>query len=207
MQERPVQIIVNGRAAVTLMTAADDPLDLVTGHLYTERVIDAFSGIMSMHTDGPQVSVVTSNPLGILLSRKSVLAGCGGASSFLDSGRLQRISSELKIPERQIRDGLKKLPASDWIAGGLFEMDGSLLVSVSDLTSQNVLDRLIGRGLAEGFTPEACYVVIRGNVTDESVRKAVIAEIPCMAVAGEATGLARETAEEYGMKLVTVIPC
>ena len=58
INETPVQIIINGRAAMTIMTSAEDPTDLVVGQLYTERAIETYADISSMHTDGPQTSVV-----------------------------------------------------------------------------------------------------------------------------------------------------
>lgn len=100
--EKPVQIIVNGRAAMTLMTAPDDPLDLIVGQLFTERVITSYQDIASLHAGEVQTSVVTTNPFEILLSRKTVLAGCGGAASFLDTGSLGVIDSELRVSCQQI---------------------------------------------------------------------------------------------------------
>ena len=76
INETPVPIIINGRAAMTIMTSAEDPTDLVVGQLYTERAIETYAEISSMHTDGPQTSVVTTNPFETLLSRKTVRAGC-----------------------------------------------------------------------------------------------------------------------------------
>ena len=103
INETPVQIIINGRAAMTIMTSAEDPTDLVVGQLYTERAIETYADISSMHTDGPQTSVVTTNPFEILLSRKTVLAGCGGASSFLDSDSLGQITSTPPVSAEPIQ--------------------------------------------------------------------------------------------------------
>ena len=177
INETPVQIIINGRAAMTIMTSAEDPTDLVVGQLYTERAIETYADISSMHTDGPQTSVVTTNPFEILLSRKTVLAGCGGASSFLDSGRLGNITSDLAISAEQIQSSAAHLPETCWHSGALFTEGGRLLVAVTDLTSQNVADQIIGWGLAHSTIFEKTYLLISGNIVAETVRKAVIAKM------------------------------
>ncbi len=204
IQETPVQIIVNGRAAMTLMTAADDPKDLVIGQLYTERVIETYQDISSLHIDGPQTSVVTTNPFSILLSRKTVLAGCGGASSFLDSGRLGEITSSLKVPADRIRAGAAQLPSTDWYSGGLYTETGTLLTAVTDVTSQNILDRIIGWGLARGTDFHRTYLILSGNIVTETVRKAVIAKIPLLAVAGAVTVPAVAAADDANLALLQI---
>ena len=168
INETPVQIIINGRAAMTIMTSAEDPTDLVVGQLYTERAIETYADISSMHTDGPQTSVVTTNPFEILLSRKTVLAGCGGASSFLDSGRLGNITSDLAISAEQIQSSAAHLPETCWHSGALFTEEGRLLVAVTDLTSQNVADQIIGWGLAHSTIFEKTYLLISGNIVAEN---------------------------------------
>lgn len=204
LQEKPVQIIVNGRAAMTIMTNTDDPTDLVVGQLYTERVVERYADIMSLHTDNRQTSVVTTKPFGILLSRKTVLAGCGGASSFLDSGKLGKITSDLSLTETQIRKNFEEIPKTSWHSGALFAGDGTLLAAVEDITSQNVLDCLIGRGLACGVVFADTYLLLAGNVVTESIRKAVIAQIPLLAFAGETTTAAIAAADDADLALLRI---
>lgn len=204
VMEKPVQIIVNGRAVMTIMTSSEDPKDLVVGQLFTERVIESFSDIESMQSNGPEMSVVTKNPFGILLSRKTVLAGCGGASSFLDSGKLERISSMVDVSYQQILESSKKIPKTGWYSAGLFFENGDEIFLSCDLTGQNVLDELIGRGLSQNISFERCYAVIFGNVTVEMIRKAVIAKVPVLGVMGEVTAAALKSAEELGIRVVMI---
>ena len=196
INETPVQIIINGRAAMTIMTSAEDPTDLVVGQLYTERAIETYADISSMHTDG---------------SRKTVLAGCGGAASFLDSGRLGNITSDLAVSATQIRSSAARLPKTSWYSGALFTEDGRHLVTATDLTSQNVADQIIGWGLAHSINFAETYILFSGNIVAETVRKAVIAKIPLLITDAEITATAVAAADDAGMtvcKLVedTLIP-
>ena len=171
----------------------------------------AYADISSMHTDGPQTSVVTTNPFEILLSRKTVLAGCGGAASFLDSGRLGNITSDLAVSATQIRSSAARLPKTSWYSGALFTEDGRHLVTATDLTSQNVADQIIGWGLAHSINFAETYILFSGNIVAETVRKAVIAKIPLLITDAEITAAAVAAADDAGMtvcKLVedTLIP-
>jgi Uncharacterized protein required for formate dehydrogenase activity len=202
MDEKPVQIIVNGRAALTLMTHAEKKIELVLGALLTEKVIESMDDIESFLEEETQVSVVTKNPYSILLSRKTVLAGCGGASSFLDAGKLSRVEQRFTVSEAAARAAALRVPETHWFAGGLFNAGGALLAAAEDISSQNVFDRLIGYALLQKISAADCFIVLKGNAGVETMRKAVIAGVPCVAVAGEVTLPAAETAREAGLKLL-----
>ncbi|MBE6507709.1 MAG: sulfurtransferase FdhD [Methanocorpusculum parvum] len=201
-EEKPVQIVVNGRAAITLMTHAKDPENLVFGALFTERVVESVEDIESVVADETQVSVVTKNPYTILLSRKTVLAGCGGASSFLDSGKLGTIVSVPDVSLDTAKKAASLVPESVWFAGGLFTVSGELLCTAEDIASQNVFDQLIGCALRQGVDLSKTFAVLKGNCVVESMRKAVIAGIPALYVTGAVTAAAKNTADEAGLLLL-----
>ena len=201
-EEKPVQIVVNGRAAITLMTHAKDPENLVFGALFTERVVESVEDIESVVADETQVSVVTKNPYTILLSRKTVLAGCGGASSFLDSGKLGTIVSVPDVSLDTAKKAASLVPDSVWFAGGLFTVSGELLCTAEDIASQNVFDQLIGCALRQGVDLSKTFAVLKGNCVVESMRKAVIAGIPALYVTGAVTAAAKNTADEAGLLLL-----
>lgn len=202
--EKPIQIIVNGRAVLTVMTHAAESRSLVYGLLYTERVVDSMDNIDSVVEEDTQVSIVTKHPYSILLSRKTVLAGCGGASSFLDSGKLGSIEHTFEVPEKLLKTCAAAVPSSAWVSAGLFARDGTLLHLAEDLTAQNAADILIGYALQNGIRLEDTFVLLRGNCTAETMRKLIIAKIPVLAVAGEITGAAAKVAGETGLSVCRI---
>lgn len=199
--EKPVQIVVNGRAAITLMTHTEKMTDLVIGALFTERVIAGVDDVESIVSDETQVSVVTKDPYTILLSRKTVLAGCGGASSFLDSGKLGEVSEKKPVTAEAIALARAKVPDSAWFSGGLFSADGKMISLAEDISSQNVLDILIGEALSSAVDFSETFVVLKGNCVVETMRKAVIAKIPVMVVNGALTMAAKNTADASGLRV------
>lgn len=200
-EEKPVQIVVNGRAALTLMTHAEDRNALVFGALFTERVVESFADIESVVADDTQVSVVTKNPYTILLSRKTVLAGCGGASSFLDSGKLGGVVEKTPVTAEAVETAKSAVPDSAWFAGGLFTPAGEVICTAEDISSQNVLDQLIGTAIRDGVDLTETFAVLKGNCVVETMRKAVIAKIPVFAVCGAVTAAAKQTADDAGLRL------
>lgn len=201
MDEKPVQIIVNGRAALTLMTHAEEKIELVIGALLTEKVIESMDDIESFLEEETQVSIVTKNPYSILLSRKTVLAGCGGASSFLDAGKLNRVEQTFSVSAADAKAAAAQVADSRWFAGGIFDKHGTLLAAAEDISSQNVFDRLVGYCLLHKISAAGCFIVLKGNAGVESMRKAVIAGVPCVAVKGEVTRAAADAAEDAGIVL------
>ena len=202
--EHPVQIIVNGRAALTIMTHAENPEHLVYGALLTERVIESADDIESAAYDGVQMSVVTKNPYPVLLSRKTVLAGCGGASSFLDSGTLGMVSGGDAVFDETVRAAASEVPDTLWYAAGLFSADGKLLCAAEDVTAQNAADQLIGCALINGITLSKTFAVLKGNCTVETVRKLVIGRIPVFGICGALTAAAQATADDAGLRVVRI---
>lgn len=200
-REKPVQIIVNGRATLTLMTHAANPRNLVVGSLFTERVIASVSDIESILEEENQVSVVTKNPYAILLSRKTVLAGCGGASSFLDSGKLGEVVP-LSVPDSVLSASFHAVAKSLWFSAGLFSADGKLISSAEDISSQNAVDTLIGDALQKGVSPGMCFAVLQGNCSVETMRKLIIAKIPAAVISGAITDAAVSAASASGVKII-----
>ncbi|HJJ90716.1 MAG TPA: formate dehydrogenase accessory sulfurtransferase FdhD [Methanocorpusculum sp.] len=203
--EKPIQIIVNGRATITIMTSAENPTDLAIGRLFTEHIIETCADINSVYTDEPQISIVTNNPFEILLSRKTVLAGCGSASSFLDSGKLGKITSNLSIQDSQLQKNAKSLPVTNWYSAALFSEEGMLLSTAEDLTSQNAADRIIGWGLTHNTDFSRTYLLFSGNIVAETVLKVIIAKIPLVATNAEITSASITAANNAELSLHQII--
>ncbi|HJJ44077.1 MAG TPA: formate dehydrogenase accessory sulfurtransferase FdhD [Methanocorpusculum sp.] len=200
IDEKPVQVVVNGRVALMLLTNAEDPIHLVIGALYTEKIISSYSEVESIQVDETLVSVVTKNPFSILLSRKTVLTGCGGSSSFLDTGKLDRVISNISVEDVDLNDLAAKLPKTTWFSGILVDTSG-VLTEVTDVSAQSVMDRMIGYGLTQGISFSDTLVLLKGNISIESMRKAVIAGIPIVCIHGEVTQPALQTASDSGVLL------
>jgi FdhD protein len=206
--EVPLNVTVNGRHALTVMTSPAMVRELVIGLLYTERIINGLEDIESIQIEPDRVSVLTKNPFKILVSKKTVLSGCGGSSSFLDVARLPKIVTDLVIDSASVRSAMKKTLQSDLHAKtggihivGLFNPDGVVVIA-EDIGRHNALDRVIGYGLLNNVLFSDTFVISSGRVSSEMVRKCLFAGIPVIVSRSATTSLAVETADKTGLTVI-----
>ena len=95
IDEAPEALFVNGRHAMTAMMSPTDLEDFVTGYLFTEQIIKSVDEIESIRIEKNRISVITKNLFKVLGPKKTILSGCGGATSFIDTEKLPKISSDL----------------------------------------------------------------------------------------------------------------
>ena len=208
IEEVPLAITINGRHALTAMVSPELTREFVTGILFTERIIHGVDEIESVHVEPGKVSVLTTNPFKILVSKKTVLSGCGGSSSYLDVAKLPQVTSDLVLDVATITSALKETLQSDLHVKtggihiiGLFDDNGAVIVT-EDIGRHNALDKVIGHGLMKGVDFSRTFVVSSGRISSEMVRKCLIAGIPVIVSRGATTTLAVSTAEQANLTVI-----
>ncbi len=207
VEETPLTVNVNGRAAVTAMVSPNEIEEFVVGFLYTERIIEGMDDIESMKVEKNIVSVLTKNLFKVVGANKTVLSGCGGTSSPFDFRRLPTVSSTLAVPASTVSERMKQLLVVDSelhrMTGGVHAVGLSgeeVLVHMSqDIGRHNACDKVIGYALREGVDLSRTFVLTSGRISSEIVRKCLMANIPIIASRGATTSLAIETAERTGL--------
>lgn len=206
--EVPISVMVNGRQVLTSMMSPHDIRDFVVGYLFTEGIIRRLDEIESIRIEENTASVLTKNLFKILGTKKIILSGCGGSSSFLDVAKLPKIASDLTIRREDIQDGMKTVLSSSLHAltggfhvVGLLNHQGVITIA-EDIGRHNALDRVIGRGLLEGIAFGETFVVSSGRISSEMVRKCLVANIPVVVSRGATTSLAIEVASKTGLTVI-----
>jgi FdhD protein len=208
IEEIPMALFVNGRHAMTAMMSPVQLEEFVTGYLFTEQIIKNIDEIESIRIEKNRLSVITKNLFKVLGPKKTILSGCGGSTSFIDTEKLPKITSEYRISTAVIGSALKAVLNSELHlkTGGihivaLLDREKVLVVS-EDIGRHNALDRVIGFGLRNAVDLSRTWVVVSGRISSEMVRKCLIAGIPIIVSRGASTTLAVETAEKTGLTLV-----
>lgn len=208
IEELPLAVTVNGRHALTAMISPDMLREFVIGFLYTEGIIRDVDEIESIKVEGNNAGVLTKNPFKILVSKKTVLSGCGGSMSYLDIAKLPQISSNLVLDAETIRNSVKEALDSQLhvLTGGihvvsLYNAAGKLKV-VEDIGRHNALDKVIGYALENGIDLSDTYVICSGRISSEMVRKCLSANIPVVVSRGATTTLAIDIARSCGLTIV-----
>lgn len=208
IEEVPLALFVNGRHAMTAMMSPVMLEEFVTGYLFTEQIIKGIDEIESIKIEKNRMSVITTNLFKVLGPKKTILSGCGGSTSFIDTEKLPKIQSDYRVTTEAIWNAAKAVLNSELhrITGGIHIvalLDGEKILAVSeDIGRHNALDRVIGFGLRNKIDLSKTYVIVSGRISSEMVRKCLIANIPIIVSRGATTTLAVETAEKTGLTVV-----
>jgi FdhD protein len=208
IEEAPLALFVNGRHVMTAMMSPVQLEEFVTGYLYTEQIIKNIDEIESIRIEKNRMSVITKNLFKVLGPKKTILSGCGGSTSFIDTGKLPTITSDYSISTADIRNAAKAVLNSELhvATGGIHIvalLDKATVLAVSeDIGRHNALDRVIGYALRNAIDLSRTWVIVSGRISSEMVRKCLIATIPIIVSRGATTTLAVETAEKTGLTVV-----
>ena len=201
-QEAPVAIFVNGRHLTTVALSPGRFEDFVIGYLYTEEIIRDTGEIESVRIEENRISVLTTNIFKRVSVKKTILSGCGGAVSYIDTQKLPAIDSDLVVAVPEIEAAVTALTAPGPLDAVSLVTEGRRVACAEDLDRHNALDRVIGRGLRDHLDFSRTVAVSTGLVTSEMVRKSLVANIPVLVSTGPPTALAVKIAEETGLAIV-----
>jgi FdhD protein len=193
------------------MTAMMSPVqleDFVTGYLFTEQIIKSVDEIESIRTEKNRISVITRNLFKVLGPKKTILSGCGGSASYIDTEKLPKIKSDFGMSRDKINDSVRTVLSSDThhLTGGIHIvalLDAEKVVTVSeDIGRHNAVDRVIGFGLRAGIDFSRTFIISSGRISSEMVRKCLIANIPLIVSRSATTTLSVEIAEKTGVTVI-----
>lgn len=208
IEEIPFALFINGRHAMTAMMSPVRLEDFVAGYLFTEQIIKGIDEIESVRVEQNRISVITKNLFKVLGPKKTILSGCGGSTSYIDTEKLPKIRSDLAITAQMIRDITKEGLDSDLHVktGGihvvvLARKDG-IVTRAEDIGRHNAMDRVIGYGLRNRVDFSQTFVICSGRISSEMARKCLIANIPIMISRGATTTLAIDIARKTGLSVV-----
>ena len=208
IEEAPLALFVNGRHAMTAMMSPVQLEEFVTGYLFTEQIIKGIDEIESIKIDKNRMSVITKNLFKVLGPKKTILSGCGGSTSYIDTEKLPKITSDYRIGPQEIWSSAKAVLNSElhMTTGGIHIValvdHGKILAVSEDIGRHNALDRVIGTALRRGIDLSHTYVIVSGRISSEMVRKCLIANIPVIVSRGATTTLAVEIADKTGLAVI-----
>jgi len=208
IDEVPEALFVNGRHAMTAMMSPSDLEDFVTGYLYTEQIIKSVDEIESIRIEKNRISVITKNLFKVLGPKKTILSGCGGATSYIDTEKLPKVASDAVFAPELIRTMIKTVLESELhtMTGGIhivgLAANEGIIARSEDIGRHNALDRVIGYGLRHKVDFSKTFVLCSGRISSEMVRKCLIANIPLVVSRGATTTLAVTLAQANGACIV-----
>lgn len=228
--EEPLEIRIDGQPTTVTMRTPGHDVELAHGFLSTEGLIAQSRDIRTARycdSPGPD-GRNTYNVLDILLSdgiappdmtmqrnfyTTSSCGVCGKAA--LDAVRLRTQHPPADDPLCLTPEALSQLPDSlrqsqrvfdatgGLHAAGLFDSNGTLLVSREDVGRHNAVDKVVGWAVLHDRVPlTGTVLMVSGRASFELVQKAAMVGIPMLAAVSAPSSLAVDLAEEQGMTLV-----
>jgi FdhD protein len=208
IEEIPYALFINGRHAMTAMMSPGRLEDFVTGYLFTEQIIKAPDEIESIKIEQNRLSVITKNLFRVLGPKKTILSGCGGSTSFIDTGKLPSIKSGFTISATAIIQMIKDVLESELhaVTGGVhvagLASAYDVITRAEDIGRHNAIDRVIGYALRNNVDLSSTCAICSGRISSEIVRKCLIANIPVVISRGATTTLAIDIAANTGLCVV-----
>jgi FdhD protein len=225
--EEPLEIQLGGASLAVVMRTPGHDLELVTGFLVTERVVDALADVEAVrHCSEARDPAAADNVVRATLRpglradleklRRNLFASsscgvCGKATlenalataPALDDATRVAASLLLGLPER-LRAAQHVFDETGGLhAAGLFDTSGRLLVAREDVGRHNAVDKVVGWAARAGRLPlSGCVLVVSGRASFEIVQKALAARIPVVAAVSAPSSLAVSLAEAAGIALV-----
>lgn len=197
LDEQPYSLTVNGRSLASVMMLPGFEKEFAAGYLTTEG-ITPFSEIESVMLDSNTISVLTVNPMKVLLPKKAVISGCGGTASYLDSVKMPKITchSDLDIVFNFENDVVR--------AGGFGACISSknFTSEISDISQITAVNKCVGSALYNNVSLSECVISISGKVTADIVRMCRFAGISKIFSLCPPTALAKNVADDGGVKII-----
>jgi FdhD protein len=222
-REEPLEIQVQGASVAVLMRTPGDDIDLATGFLVTEGIIQGAGDLVSIrHCSSVKDPEAEDNILRVVLRdgvnldlallRRGTYASsscgvCGKATIEatlvsappIPAGAV--VSSEILFA---LPDRLRQAQAAFEITGGLhaaglFDLGGRRILLREDVGRHNAVDKVIGAAIRGDVDRTMSILLVSGRISFEIVQKAAVARIPIIAGISAPTSLAVELGERAGV--------
>jgi len=227
--EEPLQLCLNGFPLSITMRSPGSDLDLATGFLFTEGIIDNVDQIVSMRADREENGTEkTSDTVTIRLNPEVAIDPARIRRNFYTSsscgvcGKVAISAIEVRPPRPMRQSGpqfradliyrlpdllRRAQPAFDRTGGihaaALFSSEGTVIGLREDVGRHNAVDKLIGFAMRDGSVAlEDSLILVSGRAGFELVQKSAMAAIPILAAVGAPSSLAVAVAQRFGMTLI-----
>jgi len=223
--EEPLEIRIRGAAIATLMRTPGDDLNLTTGFLYTEAIIEKSDDILEIaHCDEDQSSD-RENIINVFLrpdveidpdrftrhiSANSSCGICGKTTIESIQSVFSPITSKISIKAQDISSFPEKIRTSQSTfratgglhAAALYSSTGIMMGTYEDVGRHNAVDKIAGHFLIAQTDLSQSILMVSGRVSYEIVQKALALRIPVICAISAPTSLAVEFAADNNQTLI-----
>ncbi len=216
--EYALQVYVNGESFVRLICSPVNLEELITGFLFSERIIDACGDILSIDTD-IETGIARVKIIDIAMKRFSATTERMRTITTA-LGKQESVSYSLDvIGDDSYGDvTFSKETLLDWVRefgtmSDVFQKTGAVHSSAlytesgcvaffEDIGRHNAIDKIIGFVLRNGLSFERAAIITSGRIPREMVLKAVRCKLPVLVSVAATTDKAIEAAQAVNLTLI-----
>jgi len=217
-EEKPLHIFLNRTYYPTIFCSPSNLKELAVGHLLSEGIVTSVEEIDEIHMKVEGVCRVKLKADIDLKKRlkfltpfsRVILSACGSSSPYKYSGKLPKITSNLKVKAEVILNGVSRLNSiaetfrktGGVHAAAVCKSDGNLVASAEDVGRHNAVDKAIGIGALNETNFGECFLALSGRLTGDIVLKAARVGLPIVASLAAALDSGISLAKEADLTLI-----
>jgi len=216
-EEKPLHIFLNKTRYVTIFCSPSNLKELAVGHLLSEGIVKSVEEIDEIGFRGKGVcyvklkgSIDLEKRLKLLTHFSRVIFSACGSTSPYDSGKLPKITSNLKVKAEVILDSINRLNSiaktfrktGGVHAAAIYKSRGDLVAFAEDVGRHNAVDKTIGIGALDKTDFNECFLALSGRLTGDIVHKAARIDLPIVASLAAAIDSGIAVARDVGLTLI-----
>jgi len=217
-EEKLFHIFLNKTHYATIFCTPSNLKELAIGHILSEGIVKSLEEIKDIHLKEANVCHVKLKPNIDLEKRlklskpfsRVILSACGSPSSYQYSGRLPKITSNLKVKAEVILNCVNRLNSLSGIfrktggvhAAAIYKGDGNLVAFAEDVGRHNAVDKVIGIGALNKTDFGECFLALSGRLTGDIVLKVARVALPIAASLAAAIDSGITVAKDVDLTLI-----
>ena len=217
-EEKPLQIFLNKNHYATIFCSPSNLKELAVGHLLSEGVVKSVEDIDGISFKGKRVCHVKLKANIDLKKRlkflnhfsRVIFSACGSSLPYEYSGKLPKITSNLKVKAEVILNSVNRLNSiaetfrktGGVHAAAIYKSSGDLVAFAEDVGRHNAVDKAIGIEALNKSDFSECFLALSGRLTGDITLKAARAGLPIVASLAAATDSGIAVAKEVGLTLI-----
>jgi FdhD protein len=216
-EEKPLHIFLNRTYYATIFCSPLNLKELAVGHVLSEGIVKSIEEIDEIRLKKKGVCQVRLKSNVDLEKRlklskpfsRVILSACGDLSPYQYSGRLPKITSNLKVEAEVILNGVNRLNSiaetfrktGGVHAAAIYKGDGKLWAFAEDVGRHNAVDKAIGIAALKKTDFSTCFLALSGRLTGDIVLKAARTGLPLISSLAAAIDSGISVAKETHLTL------
>ena len=213
LREHELTVLINDKPVMRLICTRDHLKELVTGRLYTDRMINAPDEIASLFFCRYENEAMVFLEPDIMLNEavREDKSCCTGNRVYYtaDSRREMKKPAGLQWKPEWIFSMAERFKTETGLHrrtqgthSCLLARAGEIIFECEDIGRHNAIDKVVGYGLLNAIPLSECMIYTSGRVPVDMAEKVISAGIPVLASKSVPTAEAAALAHEYGLTLI-----